>query len=547
MCCTRKRLAALNPLLGLSLPDTRPYRLSAALRQANGMYTVSDLKGNIGSTDITGELQWRRAEERPLLKGRLASRSLHIQDLSQDLSAGPRPRTAGRPELDVLDRPVPLDWLAAIDAELELDVQRVIGAAVPVRNAVTTAKLSGRGLTLSPWRATLAGTPVTGNLAITLGERAPTLRLTAQARRLDLGDLLRQLAADAPIQGRLEDLTLAVNSRGRTVRTLLKGANLSLKTQRGRVSSGNDKPGTPWSIDIAAAEIEARRDQPIAIRVDGKHRDTPFALTTNIVTLEGLAKGTRPWPLGVSLRALQANLTATGRVTHPFQGNGFDLTFELTGEDLKKLDPLIDYVIPLRGEYRVTGHFSDHADSYDFSDIQARVGQSDIGGSIVFAVRKPRRKITARLRSGMIHYDDLEFVESAGEPEATGRVIPEFTLPVEALRAVDLDVDLAARRIRMARGDLGDLVLNATLENGRSVWAARVTNDIGGQLNFRHQVDVNTDPPVNDLLLTARGLNYGLILTTAGVAEVAEGRVDVDVALAGPGATQRSLDRKSVV
>jgi hypothetical protein len=70
----------------------------------------------------------------------------------------------------------------------------------------------------------------------------------------------------------------------------------------------------------------------------------------------------------------------------------------------------------------------------------------------------------------------------------------------------------------------------------------QVTNDrIGGRLSARYEVDVTTDPPLNSLHLTARDLDYGLLLTQAEVTDLAEGKVDVDIQLAGPGATQRSF------
>ncbi len=62
---------------------------------------------------------------------------------------------------------------------------------------------------------------------------------------------------------------------------------------------------------------------------------------------------------------------------------------------------------------------------------------------------------------------------------------------------------------------------------------------IGGRLSARHEVDVTADPPQNTLLLTARDLDYGMLLTQAEVTDMAEGRVDVDIALVGPGATKR--------
>jgi uncharacterized protein involved in outer membrane biogenesis len=530
-----RRVTTLNPLFDFSLPDTGPYRLSAELKTSEETYSVSRLEGNIGSTDIAGELQWRQTGARPFLRVRLASRSLHVQDLFAASAASPADNT----KPDALDRPIPLDWLVSMDAELALDVGRVRGGPVPIRNATVTAKLSNGRLAISPLRATLAGAPVTGDLSLALEQDAPAIRLAARSKQIDLGKLFE---ASAQIQGRAEDLTLSLRSRGRTMRSLLRRANLSLKMQSGRIVYTHEKVGKPRELEISAAEIVAREAQPLRLSLDGEYRAMPLSLVLDTVTLEGLASAASPWPLGVLLQAFQASLNANGSVSHPFEGRGFELAFEITGRDLKELDPLIDFVMPLRGDYSIKGRFADDANRYTLSDIQIHVGQSDIGGSIVVVLEEERPRISADLSSRMIHYDDLEFVESADEPGDQTRVIPDYIIPVEALQAVNLDFDLAAEQIRMHGGNFGDLAVKATLENGRSVWSVRVTNDrIGGRLSAKHEVDVNTNPPLNSLHLRARDLDYGLLLTQAEVTDLAEGRVDVDIELAGPGATQRSF------
>ncbi|MDJ0890848.1 MAG: AsmA family protein [Gammaproteobacteria bacterium] len=533
-----QRLASLNPLLGASLPGTGPFQLSAAFSSAKDTYTVSGLNGRIGSTDVAGDLQWAQAGERPLLKGRLVSRSMRLQDIF----AAPASRPAGKKEATFLDQPVPLDWLAAIDAELEVNVQQVLGSPVPIRSAAAVFKSNQGALVVSPIRAKLAGAPMSGVLSIDLGAPAPEFRLAAQAARLELGDLLQQFGFGTPVQGGADNVNLAVTSRGSTLRALVQQADLRLTLQRGRIGSGDHKAEKPWTIDITAAAIEAKNARPMKVSVNGNYQGKTFALVTDTVTLEGLVAGARPWPLAVSLQATEASLNARGSVAHPFRGSGFDLAFEITGKDLRELDPVIDFVIPLRGDYRVEGKFRDRANRYSLTDVQVRVGQSDIGGSVVFAMTKPRLRISASLRSQTIHYDDLEFVETPDEEKDKGRVIPDYALPVEGLRAADLDVDLKAARIRIGRADLGDLVVKATVGDGAIVLSARVRDErSGASLIYKHRLNVATDPPVNNIELRARDLDYGLILTDADAVQVAEGRADVNILLAGPGATQRSF------
>jgi uncharacterized protein involved in outer membrane biogenesis len=172
-----------------------------------------------------------------------------------------------------------------------------------------------------------------------------------------------------------------------------------------------------------------------------------------------------------------------------------------------------------------------------------QVGQSDVAGSMVIVMGEPRPKISLRMSSRTVRYDDLEFVKGVDEDKKEeGRVIPEYVIPVDALLAVDVDVHLEIERIRMRRDNLGELLLKATLENGRLVKSTRYTSSLtGARISFKHEADFTTDPPVHSIHLTARELDYGLLLTEAEATDFAEGRVDIEIELVGAGATKRSF------
>ena len=308
-------VSALSPLLRTSLPDVGPYRFSASLEATEEALAVSGLKGKFGSTDLGGELLWTRTEDRPLLTGNLTSRSLRVQDLAT--ASDP----AARKQADALNRPLMLDWLSGVDTELALEIRRVVGSPVPIRNATATAKVTDGRLTLAPTRLTLAGTPVEGGLTLGLVQGRAQIGLTAQTRRLDVGQTLKQLEAGKNISGNLEDLKLAVNSRGSSLRALLERADFSLKTRKGLIRSGDARAAEPWSIHIKAAEMKAREAQPISVNLDGRYREEPLVLTAQILTLKALSKGTRPWPLELSLQALGARIKAEGHVTDPLMSS----------------------------------------------------------------------------------------------------------------------------------------------------------------------------------------------------------------------------------
>ena len=67
----------------LPLPASPPYRLQGRLVLKGKQYTIDDLSGKIGSTDVHGKAGYLNREPRPLLTAALQSNLLNIDDLGQ--------------------------------------------------------------------------------------------------------------------------------------------------------------------------------------------------------------------------------------------------------------------------------------------------------------------------------------------------------------------------------------------------------------------------------------------------------------------------------
>jgi AsmA family protein len=74
-------LANLYPFLLLPLPASPPYDFRGRLVQKGDRYAIDDLRGKIGSTDVSGSGAYVKKEPRPLLTAKLNSKLLDIADL----------------------------------------------------------------------------------------------------------------------------------------------------------------------------------------------------------------------------------------------------------------------------------------------------------------------------------------------------------------------------------------------------------------------------------------------------------------------------------
>jgi uncharacterized protein involved in outer membrane biogenesis len=382
---------------------------------------------------------------------------------------------------------------------------------------------------------------VTGNVTLARQRDVAQLNLSARSRRLDLADTLPQLGASVPIRGGLEDVTVTVNGRGRTLRTLSRQTALSLETRGGGITL-EDAQGVPIStFELAEASLKAGAGQRAGMTLDGSFRDVPLKLIVETARLETLATAvSQPWPLEVSLQGRQFNLSATGSVAQPFRARGFELTFDMTGPDPSGVDSLLNFAIPLRGEYRIRGRFTDDASHYRLTDLEATIGQSDIRGSIAILMDDVRPWVSAGLSSRVVNIEDLRPSEAADERAA--RVLPQYVIPVEALASTDLNFNFTAGQVSLHGNRLGNLAIRARNHGGVLVSSAQVTGlRTGARLTVEIQVNVNQNPPANRIALTARSVDYGQLLMDARMARSAQGRLDAEIDLAGPGASLRDF------
>ena len=142
-------LANLYGLTGLALPNTPPYQLKGRLVREGRGYTLGDLGGRLGDSDISGDLRVDTRGERPRLEAELRSRKLDFDDLAT-LFGGAPATGAGETAADVQvavarqmqanarifpDAPLQVERIRAMDAELSYRAEAIEAPNLPLRAA----------------------------------------------------------------------------------------------------------------------------------------------------------------------------------------------------------------------------------------------------------------------------------------------------------------------------------------------------------------------------------------------------------------------------
>ncbi len=531
------RFDSLGPLIGASLPAIGKFDLRADVSSDGDVHEVGNLQVQIKNNRFSGSVRWEDKAPRPVLSGTLSAKRLTLSDFKTPSKTASK---GGQPGL--LDRPIKLDALNTFDGRMEFTVKQVADSSMPVADVKLTVALTNGKLS-APFRANLAGTPVNGQIQFRRRNNVPAVSLTATAEKIDVGQTLKQLKIPETVSGTADAVEVRASGSGKTLRAMLAQPALAVQMKPAKLIYSFDVGDREFDFQIESVDLVADEDQPLTGAFKGTLRGAPFDAQASSAHLTQIGKTDTPLPLRLTIQTEDLQFQAEGTIFRPFENNAFELAYELAGAEIRGLDPLADFVLPFRGEFHARGRVTARGDRFTYEE-DLRVGQSDLKVNATILRGSPRPQITGQIYSTQIHMDDLQLIEvdekTASTPDKS-RVIPDYTLPVDELFAVDADVEIKAERIRAQLGELGYLSSKINLKDGRFKSALSVTGFEGAQINSEVDFDAAAKPPPIKIQLNAKDLNIGYLLRSTDVSDRIEGKVDLQADLSGTGATRYSL------
>jgi len=107
------------------------------------------------------------------------------------------------------------------------------------------------------------------------------------------------------------------------------------------------------------------------------------------------------------------------------------------------------------------------------------------------------------------------------------RIIPDFEIPVDMLRSMDLDLDWEIQQVQSKGTHLGNLSYNLTLEDGLFTIGPLTGTMWHGTINSRIELDASQYVPTLTAQLTLEGLDVGFLDDTVGVTDMVKGEIDL--------------------
>jgi uncharacterized protein involved in outer membrane biogenesis len=197
-------MSLLYPLTGVPIPQTPPFHVTGSLNVAGHTIKFQDFTGQVGSSDLEGDIDVTPGAERPLVEANLQSRRVDLTDLGGFIGSTPGRRgtpgetTAQRKETAqaeaspklIPDTPINMPKLRAADVRLKYRGAHIEGRSIPFDNIVVDLDLTDGNITLKPLNFAVGTGEISSD--ITLSPLAKGMHTTAQIdfRRVDLSRLM---------------------------------------------------------------------------------------------------------------------------------------------------------------------------------------------------------------------------------------------------------------------------------------------------------------------------------------------------------------------
>ncbi|WP_075879021.1 AsmA family protein [Vreelandella massiliensis] len=180
----------LSRLLGVALPQLPPYSVSGSLNLDDQRWTLDNMEGDIGDSDLDGRLSLDGGAKPPKLSGELHSASLDIADLGVLIGATEEQESQDRFILP--DTPLIGEGWQDLSAEVRYQGESVRAGSVPLSEVVIDFRLEDGHGRFEPVSFGIGEGHIDLVLDLNAGSEPPGGSMQVEMRRVDLNDVLRQ-------------------------------------------------------------------------------------------------------------------------------------------------------------------------------------------------------------------------------------------------------------------------------------------------------------------------------------------------------------------
>lgn len=197
-------LADIFPVLRVPAPPTPPYELTMRLAREDEVWQVTDMKGRVGESDLSGDVTIDYGHERPLLTATLRSQNLDFDDLAPLVGAPPQTegeaasaeqkataRTLDAQQNAFSAKQLQTELLRVMDMDVTYEAARIHSEDLPMDSLAARVKVKDGRAAANPLRFTVAQGVIEGEMALNAREQPASADARLSFRNLELKEFFR--------------------------------------------------------------------------------------------------------------------------------------------------------------------------------------------------------------------------------------------------------------------------------------------------------------------------------------------------------------------
>ena len=326
-----------------------------------------------------------------------------------------------------------------------------------------------------------------------------------------------------------------------------------VEIRRGRLTYRDARTGEDMRLDLERVSAEAESfGAPLGIEAEGAWNGNPVSISGAVDSLADMASGA---PVGIDFeaKALGFDARLAGTVSEPGRAAGLDLRIALRGAELSSLAPLVGQALPKLGPVALNARIVGGANEFRLEDLKAALASNTLSGRVELALAGPRPRIGGTLASTGLDLAALR-ADSAGsrrsaatggnaesKNERPGRVFPDDPLPLDGLRAVDLDLTFSVEKLAGLSVPVDAVRAGVSLDDGALAVKPFGATVAGSRVEGGLRIDARRAAPGIHLAARAAEVDLGRLLREAGVTDLFEGKANASVDLSGAGRSVAAL------
>ncbi|MCB0344090.1 MAG: AsmA family protein [Bdellovibrionales bacterium] len=216
-----------------------------------------------------------------------------------------------------------------------------------------------------------------------------------------------------------------------------------------------------------------------------------------------------------------------------------DAIVELHGPNLSELSPIVSAQLPSAEAYDISASVSWAHGSVDISNLRAKLGESDLAGSVAIGIKNQPLKIDAKVTSERIRVAD--FAGPSAEKSDSSQISDQAKrakIPYEALSLLQGDLQLTAKQFE-PRDDLvlSDVDISAAINGGELKIAKLILKGLEGSFDGKGSFSKEGIT----LAAAGHGISFPELRRMLGIRGVINGTGDIEVDLSAKGDNSEEL------